>query len=91
MWQIIFEIHIKKRRKSEGWQRIKNDRLAQLVEKTKGYCGADIEGVVRESIEAAFVGKKEDAAGQEASEEKEAIEEMGKQYREKNFTPASVR
>ncbi|MBR5163731.1 MAG: AAA family ATPase [Schwartzia sp.] len=56
----IFEIHIKKRRGADGWQKIKNDRLSSLVEKTKGYCGADIEGVVRESIEAAFVGKKEE-------------------------------
>lgn len=98
----IFEIHIKKRRGADGWQKIKNDRLSSLVEKTKGYCGADIEGVVRESIEAAFVGKKEELTTDEilkvightspiSETMKEAIEEMGKQYREKNFTPASAR
>lgn len=98
----IFEIHIKKRRGKDGWQKIKNDRLQSLVERTKGYCGADIEGVVRESIEAAFVSKKEelttDGILQVISHTspisetmKEAIEEMGKQYQEKNFTPASER
>lgn len=98
----IFEIHIKKRRGKDGWQKIKNDRLQSLVERTKGYCGADIEGVVRESIEAAFVSKKEELTTDEilqvishtspiSETMKEAIEEMGKQYREKNFTPASER
>lgn len=98
----IFEIHVKKRRGAEGWEKIKNDRLSSLVEKTKGYCGADIEGVVRESIEAAFVAKKEELTTDEilkvightspiSETMKEAIEEMGKQYREKNFTPASAK
>lgn len=49
----IFEIHIKKRR-SEDFENIQN-RLGELVNKTEGYCGADIEGVVRESVEAAFI------------------------------------
>lgn len=98
----IFEIHITKRRGKDGWQKIKNDRLKNLVEKTKGYCGADIEGVVRESIEAAFVSKKEELTTDEilqvinhtspiSETMKEAIEEMGKQYKEKNFTPASAK
>ena len=33
--------------------------LDKLVEKTDGYCGADLEGIVREGIESAFVNKEE--------------------------------
>lgn len=52
----IFEIHINKRRKQD----IKNIDIDDLVEKTNGYSGADIEGVVSESIEDVFVsGRKE--------------------------------
>lgn len=43
----IFEIHINKRRSSD----LQNIDLARLVSKTEGYSGADIEGVVKESIE----------------------------------------
>lgn len=51
----ILEIHIGKRRKGD----LKNIDLAKLVEKTDGYCGADLEGIVREGIESAFVNKEE--------------------------------
>lgn len=49
----IFEIHIGKRRPKD----LDNlcGALDKLAEKTKGYCGADIEGVVKESVEAAFI------------------------------------
>ncbi|MBE8954917.1 MAG: AAA family ATPase [Quinella sp. 2Q5] len=50
----ILEIHIRKRRPRD-LSRIDLDRLA---DKTDGYCGADLEGVVREAIESAFVQKK---------------------------------
>ena len=50
----ILEIHIKKRR-AEDLSKID---LNKLVDKTEGYCGADLEGVVREAIESAFVKKK---------------------------------
>ena len=50
----ILEIHIRKRR-SQDLNRINLDKL---VDKTEGYCGADLEGVVREAIESAFVNKK---------------------------------
>ncbi len=46
----IFEIHIKKRRKND----VKNIKINELVAKTKGYSGADIEGVVQEAVEFAF-------------------------------------
>ena len=51
----IIEIHIKKRRHARDLETI---NLNTLVEKTEGYCGADLEGIVREAIEIAFVNKK---------------------------------
>ena len=50
----ILEIHIRKRR-PQDLSRIDFDKLA---DKTGGYCGADLEGVVREAIESAFFHKK---------------------------------
>ena len=47
----IFEIHIKKRRKQD----LDKIDLNVLVSKTQGYSGADVEGVVIEAIESAFV------------------------------------
>ncbi len=44
----IFEIHISKRRPND------NIDIRQLVNSTEGYCGADIEGVVKEAVEAAY-------------------------------------
>ena len=51
----IIEIHIKKRRHARDLETI---NLNTLVEKTEGYCGADLEGIVREAVEIAFVNKK---------------------------------
>jgi ATP-dependent 26S proteasome regulatory subunit len=50
----IFEIHIKKRRECD-FDKID---VSKLVEKTEGYSGADIEGVVREAVENAFADGK---------------------------------
>lgn len=47
----IFEIHLNKRRKKDV---LKID-INRLVSATEGYSGADIEGVVGESVEVAFV------------------------------------
>ena len=51
----ILEIHIGKRRKDD----LTHIDLDKLVGKTDGYCGADLEGIVREGIESAFVNKEE--------------------------------
>ena len=51
----IFEIHLGKRKKDAS----KID-LQKLIEKTKGYSGADIEGVVREAVEDAFISGKQE-------------------------------
>lgn len=50
----IFEIHIKKRRPKD----LPNIQLDNLAKKTEGYSGADIEGVVKESVEKVFVEDK---------------------------------
>lgn len=46
----IFEIHIKKRRKQD----LDKIDISKLAEKTEGYSGADIEGVVRDAVENTF-------------------------------------
>lgn len=46
----IFEIHIKKRRPHD----IGRIDIEELVRKTEGFSGADIEGVVKDGIESAF-------------------------------------
>lgn len=46
----IFEIHIGKRRSKD----LSNIDISRLVDKTDGYSGADIEGVVKESIETVY-------------------------------------
>ncbi|MDR2561319.1 MAG: AAA family ATPase [Holophagales bacterium] len=45
----IFEIHLKKRNRNEALN------LTQIAQMTSGYCGADIEAVVLETIEHAFL------------------------------------
>ena len=92
----ILEIHIKKRRRND-LSRIDIDKL---VGETEGYCGADLEGVVREGIESAFVNKKEhiDTAdilqaikGTHSLSEvmKDSIQEMKKVYTDLKLKGAS--
>ena len=93
----ILEIHIKKRR-AQDLSRID---LNKLVDKTEGYCGADLEGIVREAIENAFVNTKpalttgdiieiiEDTASLSEIMEKE-IKDMRDYYKKKNMRPASI-
>lgn len=93
----IFKIHISKRRGND----LANISLETLVKNTKGYCGADIEGVVKDSIEAAFVGKKVALSTEDVLEAinnthslseimKEKLDDMAKIYRERKFKNASV-
>lgn len=46
----IFSIHIKRRRPKD----LANIDIKKLADKTEGYSGADIEGVVKDSVEEAF-------------------------------------
>jgi len=50
----IFEIHIGKRR----MQDLSNIDIEKLVNKTEGYSGADIEGVIKDAIENSFADDK---------------------------------
>lgn len=92
----IFEIHIAKRRKQD----LKNIQIDKLVKKTSGYCGADLEGVVKEAVETAFVRKKQSLSTEDILEAvngthsisevmKDSIEEMGKVYKNLQLKSAS--
>ena len=96
--KMIFEIHIRKRRKQD----LDEIDLVKLVEKTKGYSGADIEGVVREAVEDAFTAvssEKELTTGillnvikntHSLSEiMKEQLEQMSREYEKRKFRNAS--
>ncbi len=50
----IFHIHIKKRRPQD----LKYIKVNELVRKTEGFSGADIEGVVKDAVESAFADDK---------------------------------
>lgn len=92
----IFEIHIRKRR-SKDLAQINLDTLAA---RTDGYSGADIEGVVRDSVEEAF-SKDQRILTTEAVLQaiknthslseimKESLDKMNKLYRERKFKNAS--
>lgn len=92
----IFNIHIRKRRKGD----LKHMNVEELAEKTEGYSGADIEGVVREAVENAFVAQKRELSmsdilavlkGTHSLSElmKDEIEKMKKEYEKRNFKSAS--
>ena len=92
----IFDIHIRKRRPKD----LNNISLDQLVQKTQGYCGADIEGVVQDSIEQVFTSKRDSLTTQDLLEAlngthplseimKDALNNMMKFYKENKFKNAS--
>lgn len=92
----IFEIHIKKRRPGD-LQKLDIDKL---VEKTDGYSGADIEGVVKDGIESAYVKGKPcidtadiltaiNATHSLNEVMREDIEKLEKEYKERKFKCAS--
>lgn len=92
----IFEIHIKKRRQQD----LEKVDIGKLVEKTDGYSGADIEGVVKDGIENAFVQGKSCIATSDILEAigathslnevmKEDIAKLEKEYKERKFKCAS--
>lgn len=94
--QKIFEIHIRKRRPMD----VGKIQISRLVDMTDGYSGADIEGVVKEGIENAFVQNRGDvttedfvAAIQSTHPLKEImgedIEKLEKEYKNRKFKSAS--
>lgn len=92
----IFEIHIKKRRPQD----LERLDIEKLVEKTNGYSGADIEGVVKDGIESAYVKGKPcidtadiltavSATHSLNEVMREDIEKLEKEYKERKFKCAS--
>ncbi len=93
----IFSIHIKKRRPQD----LGKIDLKALVDKTYGYSGADIEGVVKDAIEAAFTEDKPALTTElllKAIENtaslseimKDSIGKMAETYKKNKFKNASV-
>lgn len=90
----IFDIHIKKRRKNAEID------ISQLVSKTNGYSGADIEGVVKEAVESAFANKKDELSTEDILEAirntnslsvimKDSLDRMKKEYEDRKLKNAS--
>lgn len=94
--QKIFEIHIAKRRKKD----LAAIDISKLVEKSNGYSGADIEGVVKDAIENVFADDKKSLTTEDILNTmqnthslseimKKPLEEMNKEYQERKFKNAS--
>jgi len=92
----IFQIHINKRRPQD----LKNIRISELITKTKGFSGADIEGVIKDAVETAFSDDKNNVQTQDIVKAinnthslseimKEALEKMAKEYETRKFKNAS--
>ncbi|HOO07815.1 MAG TPA: AAA family ATPase [Ruminococcus sp.] len=92
----IFEIHIQKRRKQD----LSSIDISSLVSQTEGYSGADVEGVVIDAVESAFV----DGSGALRTEHintairnthslseimKESLTNLSKEYESRHFKSAS--
>jgi ATP-dependent 26S proteasome regulatory subunit len=93
----IFKIHIGKRRRKD----LEKIDVAKLSQKTSGYSGADIEGVVRESIENAFVTERESVTTEDILNVikntrslsellKDKIKQLADVYKSSHFKPASI-
>lgn len=94
--QKIFEIHIKKRRNQD----LASIDINSLVSQTDGYSGADIEGVVIDAVESAFVEESEALTTAHINEAirnthslseimKESLTNLSKEYENRNFKSAS--
>ena len=92
----IFRIHIAKRRKQD----IKNIRISDFLSKTKGFSGADIEGVVKDAVEMAFAEGQSSVQTQDILDAirnthslseimKESIDKMAEEYKKRKFKNAS--
>ena len=92
----IFEIHIGKRRKKD----LSSINMSEIVKRTEGFSGADIEGVVKDAVECAFIDDKEsltteyilDAikATHSLSEiMKDSLDKLSKEYEQRKFKKAS--
>ncbi len=94
----IFQIHISKRRKSNA--ELRNIDFDILVSRTSGYSGADIEGIVKESIENVYVDEKKELTTNDILETirhthslseimKEPLKKMSEEYENRKLKNAS--
>lgn len=94
----IFEIHIGKRRHNK--EELQGIDFDMLVSRTRGYSGADIEGVVKESIENVYVAGKDTLTTEDLLEVikhthslseimKEPLKKMSEEYENRKFKNAS--
>lgn len=92
----IFRIHIAKRRKQD----VKNIKIVDLVSRTEGFSGADIEGVVKDAVEMAFAKGQNSVQTQDILDAirnthslseimKESIDKMAEEYKKRKFKNAS--
>ena len=92
----IFTIHINKRRPQD----LKYIKISDLISKTKGFSGADIEGVIKDAIEPAFADEKDKVTTEEILNAIEnthslseimndALDKMAKEYEDRKFRNAS--
>jgi SpoVK/Ycf46/Vps4 family AAA+-type ATPase len=92
----IFEIHLQKRRKKD----VKNIRIDELVAATEGFSGAEIESVVSEGVEQAFISGKGSVTTEDIIERikdtkplsetmREQITKMAEEYEKRGFRPAT--
>lgn len=96
--ETIFKIHIAKRRSMD----LNSIDISKLVDKTEGFSGADIEGVVKDAIESAFSDDKVSIQTSDILEAiknthslseimKDALEKMKQEYETRKFKNASRR
>jgi SpoVK/Ycf46/Vps4 family AAA+-type ATPase len=94
----IFKIHIGKRRKQD----LSSIDIKQLVAKTEGFSGADIEGVVKDAVETAFADQKDSLQTKDILDAisnthplseimEDELKEMKKSYQKHKFNNASKR
>ena len=92
----IFEIHIRKRRPTD----LDRIDISKLAEQTEGYSGADIEGVVKEAVEGAFIKEKTAVSTHDFKEAIKAthslkeimgdsIKKLEEEYKNRKFKSAS--
>ena len=93
----ILAVHIGKRRSND----LNFINLDEIAGKTEGYCGADIEGIVKDAVENAFISQKEKISTEDilnAVKEthslsevmKDSIKSMQKKYEELKLKSASI-
>lgn len=92
----IFRIHIAKRRRQD----VKDIKISDFISKTKGFSGADIEGVVKDAVEMAFAEGQSSVQTQDILDAirnthslseimKESIDKMAEEYKKRKFKNAS--